>query len=123
MAEDPIYLRVQPAVTSLLNRAAELAVREEVSEIMLRHVLRAMLFRPVTPALEQHLLRAAAVAEDANSSAVCDLHLLLAVSEDTESLGCQVLLHYADQAALLDQLKMQVRTFDEQVQMIDEMEV
>lgn len=112
MADPESHIRLDPAVVRLINRSAELASRDRATSVTLRHVLWAMLRMPATPALEQHLFRAAELAEDAANSAVGDLQLLLAIVEDDLSMGHQVLTHFADGAALQAALRLQVEHFD-----------
>ncbi len=106
-------VRVDPLLSALLARAAELARRDSAPEIQLRHALRGLLMRPVTPALEQHLYRAAAIADDANSSAISDLHFLLAIAEDDVNLATQILSQRLEVSALIQELRSQVEAFNE----------
>ena len=106
-------MKVASQVMSILHRAQEIARREESNELRLRHILHAYLFRPITPALEQHLLRAAAIAEDANSSAVSDLHLLQSILEDADNSVTQILRRHTDLPSLLSEVHRSTEFFDQ----------
>lgn len=112
-SRDPAAVKVNAQVSAVLGRAAELAQRDGVPEIQVRHVLRGLLMRPVTPALEQHLHRAASIADDANSSAISDLHVVLAIAEDDVNLATQVLSQRLDISTLIQELRLQVEAFNQ----------
>lgn len=105
-------ITIDPLVTALLDRAGELAGREGSASIGLGHVLRAVFSRPITPALLHHLHRGSALADDAASSAVSDVHLLLAIVNDDSTIGFQSLARHADITALQQDLQLQVDSFD-----------
>jgi ATP-dependent Clp protease ATP-binding subunit ClpA len=96
---------------AILQRAQEIARREESAQLRLGHVLRGYLFR--RPALEHHLLRAAALAEDANSSAISNVHFLEAIIEDKDDSATQILSRHTDLSALLSDIRREVATFDD----------
>jgi hypothetical protein len=106
-------LIVDPQVMAILQRAQEIARREESAQLRLGHVLRGYLFRPITPALEHHLLRAAALAEDANSSAISNVHFLEALIEDKDDSATQILSRHTDLSVLLSDIRREVATFDD----------
>jgi hypothetical protein len=97
-------LRLDTVTAAVLERAAELAGRAGRSDITIEHVCHALLGRPMTPALIQRLMRAAAIAEDANNDYINDLHVLQAQLTDPMSGPTQVLSELIDVSPLTQQL-------------------
>ena len=95
---------IAPLESRLVRRAAEFARRDQSDEIRLSHLLQALVGRPITPALEQHLLRAAETAEDDGYSTVTDTHLLLAVL-DSDCLARSVVAAVTSVESLVTELR------------------
>lgn len=108
MTEMDRHIAYAPLVSALSQRSAELAVREGAAEVGIRHVLQSLFFRPLTPALERHLLRAAAIAEDEASATVTDLHALLAILED-DFLASTVIAEAGDLEVVRSNIRRAVR--------------
>jgi hypothetical protein len=106
--EPGIFLRIDPLENRLAARAAQLARRDGSTEIRVRHLFQALTFRPMTPALEEHLLKAAAIADDEGSNTISDIHALLAILE-SDCLATGVVAAVGTLEPILAELRMTLR--------------
>jgi hypothetical protein len=109
IAPSAVDAELAPEALALVERAAALAAREGRSMVEVRHLLEGLFFRPVTASLVQHLLQAAAVAQDHDSEVIGDLHLLLAVMADANCLVNHVVSRVVDRSAVEQALRDQLR--------------
>ena len=106
--EPGVFLRIHPLEKRLAARAAQLAQKDESTEIRLGHLFQALMFRPMTPALEENLLQAAAIAEDEGSNTISDVHALLAILE-SDGLATSVVAAVARLEPILAELRAALR--------------